>query len=190
MAGKALYITATTAAIALAVSLSESVKALPNYSPYFCYKQNPSGQTLNLNELCAQNPPLPPKPKPQPEPTSTQATSKNQATTPQRSGVSEARVTVSREVDKVLEFSGLRYRDGVLEGKARNKTTETLTENALLFEMRVSSDNVNWKTINGAIACLDNPELPAKATTNFSGAGEVNVKKVIISQLGTDPRCE
>jgi hypothetical protein len=191
MSGKALYLTGTTASIILAVSLSKSVNALPNYSPYFCYKQNPSGQTLNLNELCAQNPPLPPKPKPQPEPTKNQSTTtKNQSTVPTRLGASEARVTISPEVDKVLSFSDLSYRNGVLEGKAKNKTKNNLTENALLFEMRVSSDNVNWKTIDGAIACLENPELPAKATTSFNGTGEANAKRVIISKLGTSRRCE
>lgn len=206
MSRKVFYMTFATASLIAAVCMSDRVKALPNSPSYFCYEQTSSGQTVNLNNFCAQNPPLPPKPTPQPSPKDSAVPTQNQATkpskqnqatkpskqstAPQKSSPAQARVTVNSEVAKVLSFSDLSYRNGVLQGKAKNITKNTLTENALLFEMRVSSDNVNWKTIDGAIACLDDPELPAKATTSFNGEGEANAKRVIISKLGTHPRCE
>lgn len=173
-----------------AVNASQSVEALPGDPTYFCYGQTPTGRIVNLNNLCTQNPELPAKPvvetssqsfdagtKPQP------AQVKPQTTTAKKTASPRVAIRVARELQNELDFSSLKYENGVLSGSVRNKTGRLVDDGAVAFEVRASGDSVNWKIVGRGYACFANDSLSPKQTTKFQGVGYSSGRQVLITKM-------
>jgi len=163
------------------------VQAFPREPDYFCYQvANPEG-LVNLNPLCAQTPPLPPKPAPSPTASIAPATVQQPAavsSSPQAQAPKERKqfYTIKPEARKLLDFSGVSYTNDVLAGSAKNKTRRELKDLSINYVLQFSKDKVNWKSSPGRRICLIDDDLPAGQTTEFKAyVGDAD--KVVINSV-------
>lgn len=191
MAVKSIGWVIALVSFAIPYGLGETAKALPGDPDYFCFASDYS-RVVNLNNLCAQNPPLPPQPQPSPQTitiTTPKKTVPSGSTSSKPKKSSKGVVIVDRAARLKMEFSNLKYQDNMLSGRARNKEREPMTMAALLYEVQSSKDKVNWKTTYEGYICLVDDSLSRGQTTEFRGFASSGNKVVITSVANNYSRC-
>ncbi len=180
------------------------VQAFPREPDYFCYQvANPEG-LVNLNPLCAQTPPLPPKPAPSPAASvapatvnppaisnsTTPSTAKGKQPKPKSSTPNKPKPPqpslqshdIKPAARQMLDFSKVSYTGDVLTGSVKNKTNQELKDLSINYVLQFSKDKVNWKSSPGRRICLIDDDLPAGQTTEFKAyVGDAD--KVVINSV-------